>query len=206
MTDRQLPSRSRRPPGRPREFDMDTALDGAVDVFRQRGYHAASINDLNEATGLTAGSLYKAFGDKRGVFLAAFEHYTRRRNTELQTQLGSQQTGRGKIMTVLHFYAEASHGSEGQLGCLVVASSTELTTLDDAMAKHVQAAMRRTENLLRRLLHEGQKDGSISPTIRPLAVARCLMALLQGFRVVGKSKCARSDMLAAANEAMRLLD
>lgn len=185
---------------------MDTVLDGAVGVFREHGYHATSIIDLNEATGLTAGSLYKAFGDKHGVFLAAFEHYTRRRNTRLQAQLDSRRTGRDRIEALLHFYAEASHGDEGQRGCLVVASAAELATSDGAVAKRVKAAMRRTENLLRQLLQEGRKDGSIAPTVRIPAVARCLMALLQGFRVVGKSRCARSDMLAAATEAMRLLD
>jgi AcrR family transcriptional regulator len=52
---------------------MDVALDRAVLVFRERGYHATSIGDLSEAMKLASGSLYKAFGDKRAIFLAAFE-------------------------------------------------------------------------------------------------------------------------------------
>jgi TetR/AcrR family transcriptional repressor of nem operon len=66
-------SRTGRVRGRPREFDMDDALDQAIRIFRERGYNATSIGDLTDAMGLASGSLYKAFKDKREMFLAAFD-------------------------------------------------------------------------------------------------------------------------------------
>ncbi|MFB2604650.1 helix-turn-helix domain-containing protein, partial [Rhizobium phaseoli] len=72
--------------GRPREFDAEAALDTALRVFSERGYHAASISELTEAMGLAAGSVYKAFGDKRGIFLAAFDRYRAVRRGHLQPQ------------------------------------------------------------------------------------------------------------------------
>src|ERR1700677_4776435 len=63
-------------PGRPREFDIDEAVESAILVFRSRGYHGTSVQDLTEGTGLARGSLYKAFHDKRTLFLAALDHYT----------------------------------------------------------------------------------------------------------------------------------
>ena len=65
-----------RGPGRPREFDIDEAVADAIEVFRARGYHGTSVQDLTEGTGLARGSLYKAFHDKRSLFLAALDHYT----------------------------------------------------------------------------------------------------------------------------------
>lgn len=44
-------------------------------VFRQKGYHAASMSDPGEAMHLSAGSIYKAFKDKRSLFLLVFERY-----------------------------------------------------------------------------------------------------------------------------------
>ncbi|WP_321855160.1 TetR/AcrR family transcriptional regulator [Paraburkholderia tropica] len=194
-----------RSPGRPREFDMDSVLDGAVRVFRERGYHATSVGDLGDATGLTAGSLYKAFGDKRGVFLAAFERYVQTHNADLRQQLDRQSSGFEKIRAVLHFYAASSHGLEGQRGCLVISSATALATLDEEMATLVESTIRHTEAMLRRLLQQGQEDGSISCELHVAAMARTLLALLQGFRLLGKSGRSAHDMHSAADEALRLL-
>ena len=48
--------------GRPRSFDENAALTGAMEVFRRKGYVAVSIRDLEEATGLKAGSIYNSYG------------------------------------------------------------------------------------------------------------------------------------------------
>src|ERR1700679_1343914 len=60
---------------RPREFDEGVVLDAAVLCFWNRGYEATSVKDLIERTGITAASLYNAFGDKRSIYQAALDHY-----------------------------------------------------------------------------------------------------------------------------------
>ena len=60
---------------RPREFDSDTALDGAIDIFWRRGYEGTNLPDLLKAMSLTRGSFYAAYGDKHSVFVAALTRY-----------------------------------------------------------------------------------------------------------------------------------
>src|SRR6187455_712621 len=62
-----------KPRGRPLSFDRDQALEQAMHVFWQRGYEAASISELTAAMGITAPSLYTAFGDKERLVLEAIE-------------------------------------------------------------------------------------------------------------------------------------
>ena len=60
---------------RPKAFDRDVALQGAISLFREKGYAGASTDDLLAAMGIGRQSMYDTFGDKRGLFLAALERY-----------------------------------------------------------------------------------------------------------------------------------
>ena len=61
--------------GRPRAFDMDQALDRALEVFWRKGYEGTTICDLTAAMGINPPSLYAAFGNKEGLFRKALDRY-----------------------------------------------------------------------------------------------------------------------------------
>jgi AcrR family transcriptional regulator len=194
-----------RGPGRPREFDMDKALDRAIGVFRERGFHATSIGDLKDATDLTAGSIYKAFKDKRAVFLAAFDRYTSLRNAQIQDIAGTAKSGRDRISDLLAFYVRSSRGVEGRLGCLVVGSAVEMAIFDLEIAARVTSTLQKNEALLASLIKQGQSDGSISSAIDAENTARVLVCLTQGLRVVGKTGRPPPAPAIVVNTAMKLL-
>jgi TetR/AcrR family transcriptional repressor of nem operon len=61
--------------GRPREFDEDKVVHAAVAMFAQRSYDGTSIDDLVNHLGVHRGSLYKTFGNKRGLYLTALRRH-----------------------------------------------------------------------------------------------------------------------------------
>ena len=195
-----------RSPGRPREFELDGALDRAIIVFSERGYHGTSISELKEAMGLTAGSLYKAFKDKKAIFLAAFDRYKQVRNAVLDWQLQQGIDGRDKVLRMLRVYSDASLGEAGRRGCLVVGTAVELAAYDPEAAERVQASMGRTEALLQALVREGQADGSIAPSVDAPATARVLLSLVYGLRVIGKTGPTPQHAASVVETAMKLLD
>ncbi len=205
MNDSDNTMTRKRGPGRPREFDMDAALDAALLVFRERGYHAASLAELGAAMNLTVGSIYKAFSDKRAIFIAAFDRYTGLRKIQLNQRLEQARSGLDKVRAMLEFYADSSHGPEGRLGCLVVGSITDLSLFDAEVTKRLVASLRRVKMQFRNFIELGKSDGSVSATIDPEASASLLLSLVQGFRVIGKTGRTRAEMMAAVDEAMRLL-
>src|SRR5215467_10729184 len=61
--------------GRPREFDIELALDRAMELFWRKGYEGTSLSDLTDTLGITRPSLYAAFGNKEALFRRALERY-----------------------------------------------------------------------------------------------------------------------------------
>jgi TetR/AcrR family transcriptional repressor of nem operon len=184
---------------------MDEALDRAIRVFREQGYNATSIGDLIDAMGLASGSIYKAFRDKRAVFLAALDRYMSWRNEQMAAVVQTSSPARERLRDVLAFFVESSKGIEGRRGCMVVGSAVELSIADREVAARVGAALAKNEALLADLIREGQADGSVPAGIDPEQTARILVCLTQGLRVVGKSGRAPQDTAAAVDIAMKLL-
>lgn len=191
--------------GRPRQFDPDVALDLAMVVFREKGYHSASISDLSEAMQLTAGSIYKAFHDKRGLFLQVFVRYTSLRNQALRQRLAQQPDGRSRIAELLRFYLESASDFEGRRGCLVVGSTVELQQLDSELAGLVTSALQGNQRSLQQLVEQGQQDRSVNPQHDAEALSGVLLCLVLGMRVAGKiDELPARDRLIAT--ALTLLD
>jgi len=167
---------------------MDTALDRALRVFRERGYHATSIGDLTAAMRLATGSVYKAFRDKHAVFMAAFERYIELRQQQTRNAAALGDNGRERLRHVLLSYVDHSQGIEGRRGCLVVGSAVELSAVDPVVGARVNAQLKSNEGFIAGLIREGQADGSIPAHVEPDDTARLMICITQGLRVVGKAR------------------
>ena len=191
-------------PGRPREFDLDDAVRDALEVFRQRGYHGASMVDLLEGTKLSRGSLYKAFPDKRALFFAAFDLYAREALERLREKLATG-NGREGIRTALLHYAHVSAQACWQKGCLISTTTGELLPEDDDARRRVEDYYAQTRALLADAVRRGQKEGVIDPAADPEALALYLQTVIQGLRFVAKTGVDEAGLRDVAAVAMRSL-
>ncbi|MFS2221731.1 TetR/AcrR family transcriptional regulator [Pantoea sp. B65] len=195
----------RRSPGRPREFNLDEALDRAINLFSEQGYYGTSISDLSRVMAVTAGSLYKAFPDKHALFLAALDRYLQVRGDHLTARLAGLSSGREKIEGILRHYAEYSFGERGERGCLVVASASELASSHADIARRIAQLMARYRQRFQLCIEQGQREGAIPAGIDAQAVAGMLLCITQGMRVLGKTGASESEITSLVNIAMTLV-
>jgi TetR/AcrR family transcriptional regulator, transcriptional repressor for nem operon len=172
---------------RPREFDEETVLDAAVLCFWRQGYDATSVRDLCEGTGLTAASLYNAFGDKRALYQRSFDRYV---EASVVDRIGRLETrpGREALRAFFHEILERSLGDAEHKGCLMVNAALEPAPGDAEFRQGVVAILGRIETFFRGRVEAGQAEGTITRSLPAASLARHLLGALMGLRVLARAR------------------
>lgn len=186
--------------GRPRSFDRDAALDKAMFAFWERGYEATSISDLTASLGISAPSLYAAFGDKRKLFDEVVVVYGGRYGDFAAVALAEEPTARAAVGRVLHEAAEVYTDPAHPPGCMVISAAVNTTSDEVAEALRV----RREANLvaLERRIRADVAAGVLPAGTDTWALARYAGAVLQGMSQQSRDGAGREELEAVAELAM----
>src|SRR5258708_33128928 len=104
--------------GRPRAYQPEVALGKALDLFRKGGFAATSLGDLSAATGMNRPSLYGAFGDKRELYIKAYQRYRADAATAMIDIFRDQQPIRERLQRLFAVaLAIYLSGDAGPRGC-----------------------------------------------------------------------------------------
>ncbi|MBF6124522.1 TetR/AcrR family transcriptional regulator [Nocardia brasiliensis] len=113
--------------GRPRRFDESGLLDAAIELFWSKGFDSTSVEDVSAVTGVGNGSIYAAFGNKKGLFLAAFARYCERRAQFVsETVRQAPGSARSAVRALLRSVIDDCAAQPGRRGCLLINSIAEL--------------------------------------------------------------------------------
>lgn len=190
---------------RPREFEVDQALRDAAEVFRLKGYHAASLEDLTSGTGLAKGSLYKAFHDKKSLFLGALDLYAAENRERFIATLEAPGSPRQAIRATLVGYVERARTASGSAGCLITNTAVELGPQDTEIAAHVNDSFRRRTDLFEAAVRRAQGEGEVDAGKDARALAEFLELVVQGLRVQVKTSTDEAALMRAVDVAMGAL-
>lgn len=189
---------------RPRSFDPDEALDLARDVFWQKGFHGASLDDITAATGLNKPSLYAAFGDKNALFLKVLDRYHARIVANAERILKEGPAARDAIERWLTSFVPFCSGIKGSRGCLSVNTAADGAADQKAVRKRIERFNRKLEQLLSNRLRADRAQ--FSEAFDPDAAAHAIMAIYLGLMVLAKDVPDAARVRATLNQAKKLLD
>ncbi|MFG2950338.1 TetR/AcrR family transcriptional regulator [Streptomyces adustus] len=192
---------------RSKEFDPDATLDAALELFWQRGYEATSMADLVERLGIGRASIYATYGNKRDLYLKALERYGETRDPLLLRELSQPGPALPAVRAVvLRFAAEAGAEDSRTRGCFVTNTAAELAPHDAAAARRVELSWEHLETLLHSALVRAQAQGELPAHREPRTLARMLLVLMQGLRLVGKVSADPARVREAAEQALAVLE
>jgi len=185
---------------RPREFDEQSVLRAAQDVFRRHGYGGATVSDLTEATGLGKSSLYGAYASKHGLYLAALDDYRDRNVEALRRDLDGDGAAITNLRSIL---LEVARASTGPLpSCLLNGAATELSDHDAMVGGRVTSTFCDLATLLADAVRTAQDQGDIDSEADADAVADALLAISRGIDVLGHGGMPRQRLERAVEAAL----
>lgn len=190
---------------RPREFDESVVLDAAMQCFWLRGYDATSVRDLIEATGVTGASLYNAFGDKRALYERALDRYVEA-SIEARIRRCEALPPREAIGSFFAEILERSLKSSDFRGCMLVNAAMEVAPRDLEFQRSIEAVLSKIERFFLQSVAAGQDDGSIKCRMDAQDLARHLLGILLGIRVLCRVKPDRQSLEGMLAPAFALLD
>jgi TetR/AcrR family transcriptional repressor of nem operon len=171
--------------GRPREFDIAEATDKAMLSFWRSGYGGTSLSDLMAATGLEKGSLYKAFGSKEEIYLAALDRYLSAGVTQMESTVRNASTAVEALRSVLEGVAEnCSGGVQGVTGCLAVNATIEAEDGPVSAARRLAHHWAWNRSVFERVIAQGQAENSFRNDLPAADLAEVLTRLVIGTAVV----------------------
>ncbi|PCH80946.1 MAG: hypothetical protein COB90_06695 [Hyphomicrobiales bacterium] len=169
--------------GRTPEFDREDVLDRALLLFWQKGFHATSIRDLVDVTGLGKASIYNAFGNKEQFFKTVLDRYAMQSEQAQLQRLDAVTPASEAIRIYFEDLIRFSVTIGPRLGCLYTNTAVELAPRLEKMENYLKGQFEKTEERLATTIRRGHDDGSIPTSVVPETTANILLNVAFGIRV-----------------------
>jgi TetR/AcrR family transcriptional regulator, fatty acid metabolism regulator protein len=158
---------------RAKDVTRDRILRSALDVFADKGYHRAAVDDIVRASGTSKGAVYHHFATKEAIFVALVDDFSVRLQTAVTTAIAAHQGALGKVQNALHAVLE-TFGENRQLARLVLVEAMSLGPTYEAKRAEIHA---RFGALIQGYLDEAVGEGAIAPLDTPVATLAWLGAV-----------------------------
>lgn len=173
------------PVARPREFDEDDVIDAAMHCFWEKGFDGATISDLEVATGISRISLYNAFGDKEGLYLAA-----QRRYQEMGFKMIGDLLENTDLEGLVRFFSLHRDGDPRQeaarLGCMMVNTVLDSTHVSESVLENIRAYREGLTDQFEEFLERCRDTGVIRPDLDLRACAAFVQTSMWGAMAVSR--------------------
>jgi AcrR family transcriptional regulator len=171
---------------RPKEFDQQRALHGAISIFSQNGFAATSTDDLMHAMDIGRQSMYDTFGDKRALFLKALEVYVTEKVRAINLELQTPGSPLASIRRALVHFAERKDLSSTD-GCMGINAICEFGMRDEDVTGIIRSAARIQRHATMDALRRAQAEGELDAQADLESLADFFESTLAGIRIAAKA-------------------
>ncbi len=195
-----MPEKKTRQAGRPKTFNEQEALDKVIEVFWELGYDAADTETLSKRTGFSKPSLYKAFGSKQDLFVAAIKRYQEIQSRASIDILNNSSSPAEGLRDYFLNFAEIVAASDQMRGCIILSIAIPYKDRLPKVAEFLKTASKSTHVALVDYFSTQKASENLSSDFDELAAISLMQDLSSAFAVEARAG-APLEMLRA--KAMR---
>ena len=171
-------------------------------AFWRHGYETTSVAELTAVMGITAPSLYTAFGDKKHLFLEAMRLYAGDPE-DMAGAIGEAPTAYNAARDLMNGAAVTYTGEATPRGCLLASSTASGSAASSDVQDAVADVRRGVEGRLRARIERDIEDGVLPPGTQAAALAGLVLAVTQGMSVLARDGATQALLLAIVEAALR---
>src|SRR6478672_5804302 len=192
--------------GRPRAYQPEVALGKALDLFRKGGFAATSLDDLSAATGMNRPSLYGAFGDKRELYIKAYQRYRADAAAAMIDIFRHQQPIRQRLERIfavaLDIYLS---GDAGPRGCFTVMTAASEAVSDPDIRAMVLEGFSELDKAFAASFRLAKEKDELPETADPEVLAQLASATIHTIAIRARAGVARRELETIVKGAIDLI-
>ena len=188
--------------GRPLSFAREEALHAAMLQFWRTGYETTSVSDLTHAMGITAPSLYAAFGDKESLFLECLVKYANPGPKTTPESIAEAPSARQAAQELLEVSARWFTQADAPTGCLVASAASTGSVRSERVRAALKNIREANQKALRKRAERDIRQGQLPRTADAQALASLTMAVIQGMSTLARDGTSQKALLDLAKTAM----
>jgi TetR/AcrR family transcriptional regulator, copper-responsive repressor len=192
---------NKRPRGRPRSFDTEEVLQRVRGVFMEKGFAAASLDELAEAAGLNRPSLYAAFGDKEQLYIQTLRYYGTTSIEMMDKVLAGPGTIEQRLAKVYMAAIDFYTAPPSKLGCMIVGTAAVESPTHPAIAAAAGELLAAIEKSLERAFAASPLPADPTPAAR----ARMAGAILYAIAIRARIGLKASELRAFAHSMVPVI-
>jgi len=192
--------------GRPRGFDRANALLRALELFWERGFEGTSMSELTAAMGISAPSLYTAFGSKEELFRESVAYYNDPERSPTARALRDEPTARQAVEAMLRDNARSYTDPATPRGCLIVLSATTCAPSSTGIRDLLTNLRDQDRHAVRMRLERAVTEGELPGSVDTAALAAFVLTVLHGLSIQARDGASADALDAVVDLSMLAWD
>ena len=184
------------------EFDREQVLCAAMSTFLINGFAKTSMQDLTKATGLHPGSIYCAFDNKKGLFIAAIEQYQQHRSEQFAQIFANDRSIIDNLRDYLAVIVQECLSCDATQSCLLTKSLSEMGEQDEQIKQITCQMLQLWHQSLASIFDGAKAQQLITQDCDSRFLARYLVMGIYGLRTVAQMEPSRRVLQPLADKLL----